>query len=359
MPIDNNEDAIKTFVVFDLETNGLPNEQFNTCSITELSMYAFSTDCLNRDNVQQDIKETGKKLRRDELMDGIACLDDGDTAIEIPELPRVLHKLTLMINPMRMIFPESERITGLSNDMLCNEAPFNKTTANCVLAFLRRLEKPICFVAHNGWKFDYPIIKYVFEKNEKSIPSTIYCVDSFQAFIEMDEKQEDIKNLNMKPLDELTPLASDLSQQSTTSVDEQNNESNPLLENDKIDWQAVNEITPQRKTKAVKRKLCDDDSDTPESSKKSPHKAGVSFKSRRKLFSKPFQPKFKYPPKDKFKLGNIYERVFGKPPTDLHRAESDVMILTKLILHYGLDFLAYAEERKVSFDEVNRLGEIS
>ncbi|XP_073823265.1 three-prime repair exonuclease 1 [Musca autumnalis] len=335
MEIVNTEDGIKSFVVFDLETNGLPNEQFNKCSITELSMYAFSSQCL------KDAKDQVINLKEDDLMDGITSLN-----VPVPELPRVLHKLTLMVNPMRMIHPESERITGLSNDMLCNESPFDTKTANCVLAFLERLEKPICFVAHNGWNFDYPVIRHVFEKIKMTIPSTIYCVDSFKAFIEMDEKKTQLESLTMELIEE--PNETDAINEPTT------NSKTPLEENDDIDWQKANETTPQRKSKSAKRKLYD----TPEQSNGAANKKRlISLKSRRELFSKPFQPQTKYPPKDKYKLGNIFERVFKQPPTDLHRAESDVMILTKLILHHGLDFMAYAEERKEPFDKVKKLGQ--
>lgn len=105
MEIEKNEESIKSFVVFDLETNGLPEQQFNACSITELSMYAFSSECLKQ--CALDAQDYVKKFKTDDLMEGIARLD-----VEIPELPRCLHKLTLMVNPMRMIHPEVERITG-------------------------------------------------------------------------------------------------------------------------------------------------------------------------------------------------------------------------------------------------------
>lgn len=73
---------------------------------------------------------------------------------------------------------------------------------------------------------------------------------------------------------------------------------------------------------------------------------------RRSLFSDNFSPKTKFPKKGSYVLGNVYERVFKTPAENLHRAESDVAILTKLILHYGLNFLAYAEERKQLFKNV-------
>lgn len=47
--------------------------------------------------------------------------------------------------------------------MLENESPFDKNTANCLNWFLERLEQPVCLVAHNGWTFDYPIIRHVYE----------------------------------------------------------------------------------------------------------------------------------------------------------------------------------------------------
>lgn len=76
----------------------------------------------------------------------------------------------------------------------------------------------------------------------------------------------------------------------------------------------------------------------------------------RSLFSQPFQPKTKFPKKGTYVLGNIFERIFQKPAVNAHRAESDVEILTQLILHYGLIFLANVEERKRSFAEVPKLG---
>lgn len=93
---------INTFVVFDLETNGLPTEQFNTCAITEISLYAFSAKCLRE-------RELNTKVLLNNITeeDGVKSFDTLP-----PELPRVLHKLTLMVNPRRMINPVGEKVTG-------------------------------------------------------------------------------------------------------------------------------------------------------------------------------------------------------------------------------------------------------
>lgn len=91
---------IKTFVVLDLETNGFPSENFNTCSVTEFSMYAFSAECLINNDIyfKQFLKEVSTKKV--------------DVFRVPPELPRVLHKITLMMRPRGLIQSSAEKVTG-------------------------------------------------------------------------------------------------------------------------------------------------------------------------------------------------------------------------------------------------------
>lgn len=69
---------IKTLVFFDLETTGIDN----LAKITELCM--------------------------------IACPKENILAAVNNQLPRILHKLTLCINPFKYISPTAMDITGLS-----------------------------------------------------------------------------------------------------------------------------------------------------------------------------------------------------------------------------------------------------
>lgn len=92
---------IKTIAVIDLETNGLPWEQNNTCAITELSIYAFSAACLT------DTHEDEIVLRLNDDMDVIEKV-----GVKPPELPRVLHKITMMINPVKDIDPVAAKMSG-------------------------------------------------------------------------------------------------------------------------------------------------------------------------------------------------------------------------------------------------------
>lgn len=95
--------SIATFAIIDLETNELPCYQFNQCAITELSICAFSVDCFNPCSFGAKTN-----IAKDSGSDGVGAAD----APKVPPLPRVMHKLTLMVNPLRRISDVAEKLTG-------------------------------------------------------------------------------------------------------------------------------------------------------------------------------------------------------------------------------------------------------
>lgn len=137
---------IKSFVFIDFETTGLPCTETRT-KITEIAMVACSA---------QHILETRKG-----------------------SLPRVLHKLVVCLNPMKMIQLGASEITGdfdhsffclrlliitfrnvgLYNDLLEHEKPFQANTTQLLNHFLQQLQSPVCLVAHNGLNFDFPLLQ--------------------------------------------------------------------------------------------------------------------------------------------------------------------------------------------------------
>lgn len=72
--------SLSTFVFFDIETTGLPDLEFNRTKMTEIALVACS-----KVELQNHLKGT---------------------------VPRVMHKLTLCLNPHKMIHPDSSKITG-------------------------------------------------------------------------------------------------------------------------------------------------------------------------------------------------------------------------------------------------------
>ncbi|EDW78163.1 uncharacterized protein Dwil_GK24851 [Drosophila willistoni] len=339
---------INTFAVIDLETCNLPALNYNRTSITELCIYAFDSGIL-KDNVA-----------------------DGD-APQILEAPRVIHKLNLLFQPTMMVHPDAERLTGLNNYILERESRLNENSAQMIINFVRHLPGRICLVAHNGWSFDFPIVRQAFEKLSLSFPEDMLCVDSLRAFIEIDDKRYIENNLLKVPV--TRPLK--INQEEQAQVVEIKVE--PVCQQDhvqeleikvepssqpvkEINWRQVNETTPKRpiltptEAASKRRKL---NNTNPDEDEDSDDEAPIKrdFRSRRQLFKGlKCANRKRIPPRGKYKLDNLFERTFNQPAENAHRAEADVAMVTQLIQHYGTDFLAFAEEQAIPFLEVTPLG---
>lgn len=137
---------IKTFAFLDLETTDLPCNDNNTTRIIEMSVITVQTSHL------------------------------------FEKTPSIRNKLSLCINPRKMISSDTERLTGLSNAALEHAAPFSADTVSMIATFLNHNPKPICLVAHNGNRFDYPILRTEIEKTGCKLPDDILCIDSLLAF---------------------------------------------------------------------------------------------------------------------------------------------------------------------------------
>jgi len=117
---------------------------------------------------------------------------------------RIINKLSLLFNPRMVIHSEASKITGLDNYMLEHENSFDENAANTIIGFLKHLRGPVCLVAHNGDKFDFPIFKKAFDKLNIELPENIYCVDSLHAFKHIDYKnnQKEIEKEQLLNLEE-------------------------------------------------------------------------------------------------------------------------------------------------------------
>ncbi|ALC38335.1 CG3165, partial [Drosophila busckii] len=321
---------ISTIAVLDLECSNFPSENNNRVSITELCIYAFDSSIL-KDNGHLEVPE---------LDDFVAPLTS-----KLPTTPRVLHKLNLLFRPSMLIWPDAERITGLSNFLLERESRLDENAAQMIINFLKHLPAPVCLVAHNGWGFDFPIVKQAFDKIGMQLPDSVLCVDSLRAFLEIDDKRK-LTLSNTK-----------------VALEVELNDNTEQLLCKPIDWQTLNETTPKRPTLPreeayLKRKqLADGDYDTSDETPSKRTSSTRELRSRRQLFSglKCAQTK-RYPPKGLYQLGNLFSSKFSQPASNAHQAEADVVMLTKLIQHYGVDFLAFAEEQNIPFAEIIPVG---
>ncbi|XP_039450796.1 three prime repair exonuclease 2 [Culex pipiens pallens] len=315
---------LSSFVFFDLETTDIPG--LKTPKITELSLIACS------------------KLHLLQTKHG--------------EIPRVLHKQTFCLNPQRLIHPKASEITGLYNDLLENESKFDENTAQLIVLFLERLQSPTCLVAHNGNRFDFPILKKELEALKAHLPDATYCIDSLPLFQTLDQistQQEKIAQENEK-----NELA-DLELTAISAMEELEGKETTLSQ-----MQKLNETTPRRDKinehyKRALRSYLDvtPTQETKETPKKSPPR------SKRQLFPDAHEgpsgadipepepaaqsSSGMKPARKRFRLCDIYERSFGEPPKCAHYAEGDVKALLKCAIAHGPNFVAYAEEHCVRF----------
>lgn len=145
---------------------------------------------------------------------------------------------------------------GLYNDELSSQSSFNDNSLNLINSFLSRLSKPICFVAHNGNFFDYPILRTHIESVQVEagveFPEDIYCIDSLLAF-------RDILNKSASSSKELT-ISNNVTSDFEVIMDDawdavlydeveniENSLSETSLKEQKTSQQILNETSPSTK----------------------------------------------------------------------------------------------------------------
>ncbi|XP_075987662.1 three-prime repair exonuclease 1-like [Anticarsia gemmatalis] len=249
---------IATYVFFDMETTGLPYKERNQTKITELSFVVV---------LRKDLEEAA-----------------------IGTQPYV-SKLTLLLNPQKKIDPETAAITGITNEKL-KSAPIFKEKAETILTFLKELTKPICLVAHNGNRFDYPILLAELKNIDVTLPKDLLCVDSLVGFRRMYKEKTLFKSLNA----------------SSSFEDSKGSEDWPDLNVTAEDWNDIDI-------------LCSSFSEV-DPFKSSPEKINNSQQSQENGDGKEVM---------KFNLVSLYERLLKKDVLNAHRAEDDCMMLLECV----------------------------
>lgn len=338
------EIPFKTVAVFDLETTGLPHLEFNQTKITQLCILACSVE---------HILEIADKN----------------------ELPRVSHSLSLCFNPYKRISLESSKITGFTNELLENENKFDNNTFDLLINFLNQLQQPVCLIAHNGNKFDFPIFKKYCTTFNRTLPGSLMTVDSLPIFRKIDEiyqeharllinghlmksweklKEEEVFAINTEILEinEIIKTQEWDDENSTVTIEQLENEFvNADHVKKEIDdnrtRQVINETTPSKTTKQINL--------NPNAKSFNGNKKRPSSSLRRELFASDDEPisstssnsgpadsttpSNKKWPKGKYTLREIYKRHFNKYPENSHDASSDVKALLSCICAVNKQFL--------------------
>lgn len=283
---------IATYVFLDLETTGLPSEENNGTKITEISMVA---------------------VKRDHLL-----------ATRPGCAPRVQQKVTLCLNPGRVIQPSCTTVTGLCNELLEYEPFFSMKVFNMINIFLDVLTKPVCLIAQNGHNFDFPIIKKQLNRLKVNFAEDLLCADSLYAF-------QDIMEARKK---ENVPMAENVDiniGDKTESFDE-------------VDLFNAKNTLPMKLT----------NENTPKTSLNAPRNYDRSkiSKVRRKFFWGDGAK-----PTESYKLKDIYERLLNRPAVDAHRAENDCILALECSVALSEAFVSWVDKNHCPFSDVKALGE--
>ena len=210
---------IQTFVFFDIEATGLKTTTYKP-RITELSFVA-----INYKDLLQIHSSLGSS---DETQSSSSSFQNGAKF----HCPRVTSKLTLCINPMKLIMPDVSDLTGLDNYNLECMKPFSIDTVKLINQFLTTLPQPACLVAHNGLRYDYPILKAEIQKirheystamSECEALINMPCVDSLTALREICKEELNRSN-NLMESENISAVPEELPEMPEINMANHNNE---------------------------------------------------------------------------------------------------------------------------------------
>ncbi|PIK39701.1 Three prime repair exonuclease 2 [Apostichopus japonicus] len=133
--------------------------------------------------------------------------------IRTPKLPRVTDSLSICLNPGKPVHSVAYELSGLDNTNLNGSCKrqFGELDATLLKLFLTRQARPICLIAHNGMKFDFPLLKAELKGINYNFPILdIKCGDTLQAFRDLDDGLDVKRELPKKwhvPFSQATKLA--------------------------------------------------------------------------------------------------------------------------------------------------------
>ncbi|GIY18598.1 three-prime repair exonuclease 1 [Caerostris darwini] len=350
--------SISTLIFMDLESTGLPSfVGKSNVHITELSMIAVDR-----------------------------------TDFETDSSFRVLNKLSLCIRPRSVISPTAMTITGLYNDKLEKQEKFDESIPKLFEYFFRRLRRPLCLLAHNGKKFDFPLLQAELRHINYALDPEIRCADTLEAFHSI------VSSTNKIPMNSLclpdnkrkeidSNIKQDIRKSEKRAVSD--DETDKLLSDDMELFTAIEDpyIVDMLDVPLQINSFLDKEFTTPKSKvnncseAENPHKrikldtrlttnqyeVTTPTKSnrtiaRRQLFMNDTSPKNNSLKSNQvntnptqFSLEKLYCHYFGEPPPNSHYAEADCIALSKVCQKISDNFLKWIDEHSTSFSEVSAM----
>ena len=142
----------------------------------------------------------------------------------------------------QVILIPSGAYLGLSNDLLEHQGCFSSDVVDILNKWLNMNQKPICLVAHNGNRFDYPILRAEIEKTGNGLCENIMCVDSIEAFKNIDNNKKAVEEKPKQVPMEFSDNFDELLCQASKDFERELEQSRLTP----VDVQKFNETTPKK-----------------------------------------------------------------------------------------------------------------
>lgn len=254
--------------------------------------------------------------------------------------PRVLSSLTLAFNPCTFITDVVADLTGLNNDLLEHQPKFSTDTASLIQAFLSHLPQPLCLVAHNGLRYDFPLLKaeMVFSKALGNFKETLCIIDSLAA---MRKIFDDHTTHVLTELLSYEDFEEDMDTSQALDVRK------PCLgDEDELNLYKTPVMSPESETSKKPPRVAHSENRRMASQLLGPERRKSGAKAKKRLnFDKP----------SSFSLPKLHEHIFGAKPKSSHGAEEDVMTLIRVCASRSEAFVRFTETNFTTFQDVNRM----
>uniref|UniRef100_A0A069DYI9 Putative three prime repair exonuclease 1 n=1 Tax=Panstrongylus megistus TaxID=65343 RepID=A0A069DYI9_9HEMI len=297
-------EPIASYVLLDVETTGLQGSHYGRTKITEICLIGV-------------IKKQFKIQKKSEI-----------NSRPVLEIPRVVNKLTMCFQPEKYLSPMSEENSGLHNELLEELKPFNSEFCDMLINFVNSLPKPVCLLAHNGIKHDFPLLLAHTKILGKPLPDDVLCADTLPAFTELRKNN-------------------DYSWETHGVITCSNREPTPseiidlTEEEDKDEKKDQNEPkTPRRITQSHCPPLKEKNS-TGNFEPTTPDKASVK-KNLNELTEAPNR------------LKSVYHYLFKENIPKEHTAEGDTEAMLKCIAAFGEQFHIWVQENYIHLNEIQK-----
>ena len=73
---------------------------------------------------------------------------------------------------------------------------FSASSANMISQFMDHLKGPVCLVAHNGIKYDFPLLLSEFSNVGEKLCDNLFVVDSLEAFRKVSAGKVNLHTIN-------------------------------------------------------------------------------------------------------------------------------------------------------------------